>query len=294
MDDNLREKAKADGWYTEDLKTLEEPIRKIFEEYSGISPQQIVPHIQELVRRPRMPSKFGTDFLQRKRAWDVKPYMCIAQARFLSLNLPHHPLYPEVLERMMQQERLLDLGCCLGQDIRKLAFDGVPSENIYGVDIEGSFIELGYELFLDKTKLNSKFLTQDFLDPQTRPLGEPVDIVHASAFFHLFTWDDQIQIGKRLVQTLRPKAGALLLGRQAGTSTNAAVEHTDLQKSGGSRLWHSIRSFQRLWKDIGDTTNTFWKVDVFLEEDPALAKFKNQSWYDSNLRRLCFAVRRKQ
>lgn len=48
---------------------------------------------------------------------------------FLQLNMSLSPAYDEVLSRLKNEQRLLDLGCCFGQDIRKLVHDGVPSEN---------------------------------------------------------------------------------------------------------------------------------------------------------------------
>ena len=40
-----------------------------------------------------------------------------------------HPVYDEVVSRLKKDSKLLDLGCCFGQDIRKLIHDGVPAEN---------------------------------------------------------------------------------------------------------------------------------------------------------------------
>lgn len=48
---------------------------------------------------------------------------------FLQLNISLSPVYDEVLFRLKKDEKLLDLGCCFGQDIRKLVQDGVPSQN---------------------------------------------------------------------------------------------------------------------------------------------------------------------
>ena len=66
---------------------------------------------------------------QRDQAWRIAPYPCIGWWMFLQLYMSQNPVYGEVLYRLKKGERLLDLGCCFGQDIRKLVHDGVPSEN---------------------------------------------------------------------------------------------------------------------------------------------------------------------
>lgn len=47
----------------------------------------------------------------------------------------------------------LDLGTCLGQDVRKLIFDGAPVDSVYGTDLLAEFVEIGYDLFRDEEKL---------------------------------------------------------------------------------------------------------------------------------------------
>lgn len=66
---------------------------------------------------------------QRDQAWQIAPYPCIGGWMFLQLNMSLSPVYDEVLCRLKKGEKLLDLGCCFGQDIRKLVHDGAPSEN---------------------------------------------------------------------------------------------------------------------------------------------------------------------
>ena len=78
---------------------------------------------------------------------------------------------------------MLDVGCGFAQDLRQLVFDGAPAENIYGVEIENPFMELGYDLFLDRTKLPpTNFIAADVCEPDsdTKSLSEKFDIVYAS------------------------------------------------------------------------------------------------------------------
>ena len=64
--------------------------------------------------------------LQRNRAWDIHPYPCLGQFRFLELNLSKRvDVYPRLLSMIKKGGNFMDIGCCLGQDLRKLIFDAV-------------------------------------------------------------------------------------------------------------------------------------------------------------------------
>ena len=57
-----------------------------------------------------------------------------------------HPSYPRILsllEASQSQHTLLDIGCCFAQDVRKLVYDGAPSQNLYAWDWKGEFLDLG-------------------------------------------------------------------------------------------------------------------------------------------------------
>ena len=128
-----------------------------------------------------------------------------------------HPLYPQVVTRMKDRENFLDLGCCFGQDLRQLVADGAPSENIYGLDIEGPLIDVGYDLFMDRGKIKSTFIVGDVYNPHTNwdQLVGKMDIINASAFFHLFPWPKQVEASCLLVRFGRPRAGTVIIGRQS-------------------------------------------------------------------------------
>jgi len=59
------------------------------------------------------------------------------------------PAYKDVLK--LGQERkgatLLDVGCCFGNDVRKVAADGFPVEQIIASDLKREFWDLGHVLF---------------------------------------------------------------------------------------------------------------------------------------------------
>ena len=151
--------------------------------------------------------------------------------------------YPEFVTRIQNGQKLLDVGCCFAQDLRKLVHDGARSEHLWGTDIMGDFIELKYELFLDKNTFQSGFLIADALDPESslKQFDGQIDIIY---FFHLFDWGQQMRVAERLIRILKLVPGFLILGKQAGL-TKTDTELMRFKGAGG--LWrHNAESFTRM------------------------------------------------
>lgn len=155
----------------------------------------------------------------------------------------------------------LDLGCAFAQDIRRLVADGVDSKNCYGSDYQLDFIELGYDLFRDKSTLKSEFIAADIFDDQSplTKLEGKVDIIGASSFFHLFSWEDQRKVAIRVARLLRSQKGSLLVGRQIGND----VAGEAVRRSGrGSRYRHNAESWKKFWQEVGEEVGVNFEVDV--------------------------------
>ncbi|MCJ1298531.1 hypothetical protein MMC08_001321 [Hypocenomyce scalaris] len=264
-------------WYNAQLQDIEPPARDIFEKYCGIPSDQVIPHIVQL----------------RERAWDIWPYPCIGRFNFLDLGISQSTLYPHILRRVKDGQTLLDLGCCFGQDIRKLVSDGAPAENLWGADLRAEFINLGYDLFLDKETLKTTFLTADIFDPESalKQLDGQIDIVYTGSFFHLFVWDDQVKVAKRVARLLKPRKGSLVLGRQVGTVKPGEYPH---RTNPTGVMWrHDGASFASMWKEVGEATGTKWDVNATLDERSGFAgKTQGSEWSNPNMRRLRFEVQR--
>lgn len=71
--------------------------------------------------------------------------------------------WPWVLDRIRADPSsgFFDAGCCFGQEIRFLADQGIPGEQLYGCDPEQVFIVLGYRLFRDTERLQATFAVGD-------------------------------------------------------------------------------------------------------------------------------------
>ncbi|KAK0102016.1 hypothetical protein ONS95_001178 [Cadophora gregata] len=240
------------SWYREKLKGLSPVAREMLENYSKIPPGEVESHVYKI----------------RDEAWDVFPYPCIGEFRFLDLAITTSPSYPSILNRLKTgRETFLDLGCCFGQELRKVAYDGAVQENLYGSDLRSEFFEMGYRLFRDRDTLKSRFIQADIFDDAsalfTPELHGKIDIIYAASFLHLFGYEQQVEVCKRLVGISRGKEGSMVVGRQVGSSREG--EYVQKTNAGGSMYRHSAGSFERMWERVGEETGTKWRVECELK-----------------------------
>lgn len=232
------------SWYREEPETIKPAIREVFEKHSNIQPELVAEHIKQV----------------RDKAYQITRYPCVGGYYFLDLKAREAPCYPEVKKRVLNGEKLLDIGCCLGQEIRRMVVDGMPAENLYGCELKMELVNLGYEMFRDKEYLSSKFVVANIFEIPSKldQLDGQISIVHAQYFFHLFTWDDQLRLANRLVRLSRPGCEFLIFGGHMGTNQEAEGCHPDI----GKFFMHSDGSWKRLWDQVGRETKTSWEVET--------------------------------
>ncbi|KAI1149982.1 hypothetical protein F4825DRAFT_428327 [Nemania diffusa] len=281
-----------------------ESTRALLEEYSGIPADDVDRHVYEI----------------RDRLWDVYPYACVGHFRFASLEFAADIYYQQALARLLSAQetetassspggditRLLDVGCCVGQVLRKLAHDGVDSSRLYGTDVEPRFLDLGFDLFRDRATFRGRFVVGDLLLPlppeptamnhggdggpsnssgssnsELDALDGSMTLVHATSFFHLFTWAEQVRAATRIVRLLRADgADVMVFGRQVGTAAPRASG-----KAGSDKVYlHDGRSWQRLWDEVGARTGTRWRAAMAPTE-----KIQTGA-AESSLRKMTFCV----
>ncbi|KAI0856951.1 hypothetical protein F4860DRAFT_386259 [Xylaria cubensis] len=273
----------AGGRYMHALPADVEPARALLEQYSGIAAKDVDKHVYQV----------------RDKLWDVYPYACVGRFRFASLEFAADAYYQVALFRLLQAQteddetRLLDVGCCVGQVLRKLAFDGVDSSRLFGTDVEPRFVDIGYDLFRDQNKFKGRFVIGDILKQQSEDgkedgdaldaLDAKITFIHATSFFHLFTWDDQVRAATRMVRFLNPdRRDVMLFGRQVGT-----MLPRDNGKAGSDKVYlHNADSWQRLWDEVGQRTGTRWKTTMEPTE-----KIETGAT-ESSLRKMTFCVLR--
>ncbi|KAJ6092299.1 hypothetical protein N7467_004268 [Penicillium canescens] len=165
------------------------------------------------------------------------------------MSVAQSPLYSATPERLKLGEKLLDVRCAVGQELRLLVFDGVPSEHLYALDLRQDFFDMGYDLFNDHDTLKSHFIMVDIFDDNSdlvNKLINKIDIVNAASFFHLFNWDKQVTIAKRLVGLLHDKPRSLLIRRQ--------------------HYRYDSATWKKLWEQVGEETGTKWEVEAWMEK----------------------------
>lgn len=181
------------------------------------------------------------------------------------------------------------MGCCLGQDIRKLVHDGVPSENLAGVELNGGFIELGYELFRDRSTLGAKFVAANILDGEGawREFEGGLDVVQLGMILHLFSWDEQVKVFEHAIQLLKPGIkGSAIIGQATGNIDGLPAPSWDR-----STFRHNAVTFRKLIEDVSAKTGTEWKVTASLDDGLSIFDGK-RTWDDPKTRRLLFEIER--
>ncbi|KAK2607600.1 hypothetical protein N8I77_006263 [Diaporthe amygdali] len=264
---------KTVGWYDKDFPGIEPEARELLEKYSHVPPDEVDKYVIGM----------------RDKAWEVHPYPCIGQYRFLSLSLRKKPSYPRVLEGLKAGARYLDIGCCVGQDIRKLVHDGAPSGNLYGAELEEGFVELGYDLFRDKDTLQTTLMKADVFNlGGDSPLGKlvgTVDYIHIGMVLHLFNWEKQRELLENLVKLLKAEPpGSMILGQTLGDLKGQL-------RPGGKMFVHDEDTFKKMWAEISERTGLKFECRPFLDAGLGISEARRK-WDCSTTRRLAFEVER--
>lgn len=201
-------------------------------------------------------------------------------------------IYPRILKTLTSGGKLLDLGCCLAQDIRKLVADGVPAENLYGAEYEAPFIEVGYDLFKDRNTLKVHFMQADVLDPnpetQLHQLKGRIDIVHMGMVLHVFNREEQLTALQSCVEILKPELGTLIVGQAVGHSEGKLSPAHE----GKFSFKHSDNTFRKLIEDLEIKTGAKFRVKAELDQGLGVGDGKRKWDLDDKTRRLTFEVER--
>jgi hypothetical protein len=193
----------------------------------------------------------------RTRAWENYNYPCLGRWSFLGFSIQRSPLYKEILRTCKTEgATVIDVGCCLGQDVRQLIYDGVPIDQIRGYELDPFFIEQGYELFRDGELMKTKkvMTSGDIFDDQFLETVEPADYLFAGLFIHLFDSEAQKDACRRLARICKQA----ITGQQEGASI-PVERFGSLRPPGKNRMCHSPESFARMWDEV---TGGEWQVET--------------------------------
>ncbi|RYP83153.1 hypothetical protein DL769_001459 [Monosporascus sp. CRB-8-3] len=259
--------------YIADLPDDIGPARRLLQRYSGVPAKDVDEHIQ--------------DISQRDKLWAIHPSVCVGHYRFLSMQFRSDPRYKYALNRLLVADSdvaFLDVGCCVGQVLRQLAFEGVDSSRLYGIDLESRFLSAGYELFRDRDTLKATLVTGDLLasgeegegDDASRLLNGKMTIIHAMSFFHLFSWQAQVRAAMHTPSGV-PDCETIeyLLGKRNKTNKQTRQVKTLAELSFEERLKTGlVRLGKRTTKIDGDPFGMLavWAGNVSHQNDERMLK----------------------
>ncbi|KAK7032966.1 hypothetical protein R3P38DRAFT_3186511 [Favolaschia claudopus] len=202
----------------------------------------------------------------QKKALEVYNYPCIERYGFIKLKIDKFPpAYEHVLRlgSTIPGAMLLDVGCCFGNDLRKIASDGFPVRNLIGSDLRQGFWDLGHELFRTTPEtFPAAFAAGDVLDPAFLSLSSdpvpPVDLgsltslnalrgqlsaIHSASVFHLFDEGVQLELARKLAGLLVRRPGSIIFGCHGAHPTKGPV----LGVNGRQMFCHSPESWRNMW-----------------------------------------------
>jgi len=164
---------------------------------------------------------------------------------------------------------LLDIGSCVGTDIRKFVADGFPAERTIGSDLHPEFRELGHRLFRTTPEtFPGHFIPGDACDPgmlsvvqpfgaapdspepdlktltSLNPLHGRISVIYACAFFHLFSESTQLHLACALAGLLSPVPGSIICGRHRALPEKGTTVERSLDTS---MFCHSPQTWTEMW-----------------------------------------------
>lgn len=209
---------------------------------------------------------------------------CIGLWWWLVLGMSTHPKYADVLALLKSHKpatprAYLDLGTCVGQDVRKLVHDGVPRECAYGSDLFEGYEGVGHALFRDAEKMKGHFIQADIFDnspdaPLVKTRGT-WDVVNINMFLHGFIWDQQVSACKSILKLLKPQPGSVVMGIQSGSTKSGVVTLGPPFLSDGVTkdvFIHDTESFKKMWDDVAQSEGIELKIDVGIQPRLDLGK----------------------
>jgi hypothetical protein len=214
---------------------------------------------------------------------------------FFSSSLPHHSSYASVISLLRSgTAHFVDLGCYCGTDLRQLMLDGAPQANLHGLDLVNHW-DLGYDLYRDRQTFTVEYMEADLLAPPSPQMRATIQgkittcIFGATHLLHNWDWGTQVRAVSNIVAL--SKVGGLVIGFQVGTR-DEGIEW-DVGNGKEKPAFHSLETFERVWKEAGRLTGTKWHVEGRLREWGDLGYSEGETAYlGEDSRILEFAVRR--
>jgi hypothetical protein len=204
----------------------------------------------------------------RQSALDIFRYKCIQENRFSEPRISSIPMYAHLvnnnyqataLTKPFQQLRWLDIGCCFGTDLRLVLLDGNNKENLFGIDLNQEFINIGLDvLFQDREALQDRFAVVNVLQPRFAASNQSiaevivngVDIVYCASVYHLLNKEDSEKLSHivSLILNSNPdKSNRMLIGRTMVSLNHEPIVREDSRgRNVQMRYLHTMQTFQSM------------------------------------------------
>ncbi|KAJ3860873.1 hypothetical protein EV359DRAFT_48295 [Lentinula novae-zelandiae] len=223
----------------------------------------------------------------QNKANRIHNYPCIGLFTFTKFSIKLSPNYAQVLSliRSRKDALFLDVGCCVGNALRKVVADGWPAGNTIGIDLHKEFWDIGHELFKSTSdSFPAGFIGGDIFDDTIltpiddsdtipnlnletidlhhltflTPLRRRVSAIYACNVFHLFTVQKQSELAKRLAYLLMRKPGSVIFGSHGVVPAQRAARDV------GPNSFHSAKSFAEMWSEVFEagSVEISWKIKV--------------------------------
>ena len=177
----------------------------------------------------------------------------------------------------------MDIGAFIGHDLRRVAADGAPSENLFALDIVSHW-EVGYNMFRDRGRFDATFIEGDILRPNKalKALRRKIEIISITHVLHQWSLTEQTRALINVV-SLAKRYTAMVVGFQIGT-TNPGFQENNV-------FLHDAHTFCNMWKLVMDVTKTSWICFAWLREFEHVGIPKESAaWLGEDARVLEFVV----
>ena len=185
-------------------------------------------------------------------------YRCIQSLSFLVPEVQTFEAYPKLLDLLATQKKVkvADIGCCFGQDIRRLILDGIPPDMIYAIDVTPGYWQAGLRLYNDKERNNHDIASVKTLfcdlcaeEEEGGDVLEPAsfDCIVLKYVFHVLSFVQATRLIHRMAKMLKP--GGFVMGVCVGAEVGMdwALTPSGQEK----RYLHSVESLSKLFSDAG-------------------------------------------
>jgi SAM-dependent methyltransferase len=222
-------------------------------------------------------------FSQWDQALLVAKTDAIDKNSFLNVSISVHPRYPELLRRVRDEnQRFLDVGCSLGQNLRKLANDGVDTRNLQGLELKLGLTELGFDLFQDGDRFRGSFSAGNILSRADIPglYDGSFDVIHAGFLLDRLDEYEQARVLERMIKLLKPKRGSFILGQQCQIEPCVKIEELGRRDSRSE----GSRSFREVVRMVEIEMDTEFEVQTDVDRKVTSAAVTTYSYFTISLR----------